>query len=528
MSNNADMKDYEAVALSLLLDDSGSEGEELSDVFYNAIINLSEADLKFQTPNLGEVRNANGSLRKVKRLDYSRGPKRIKTADPWTDIYWLELISDPTTNDPSHRNGKEFRRMFRTPFPVFKKIVGECRATNDPAFNYESNIKCNETPIPLELKILFVLRVLASGLLMKDGAEMTNRFISNTTGNSFFKIFCELFRKHFGHVDIKPLCGNSMLASLREYAFLGLPGCVGSIDAVFVPWDMVPTHLSNLCKGDKGKGLLYETIVTHCKRVISIEGSYYSTINDKNSVKYCEFLSNLKDKKIYKDISYKIRTGPSVDDFVELSSVYVIADGGYLEWSTIVSAFGVSSYPTEYKFSDWIGSVRKDVECFYGILKKRFRFFKCPITLHNQDDIDNAYWTCCMIHNMILEHDGLDRLWEDGANWEALNPNNDIIDETNTIISDYIYSFTVHDPDTFIPVYAHDLIPENEIHSYDNNENNESVQHDILKRLLANHLQIMYREGKVRWPKHRKDAIDNFRVNELVRLNLPNIGDLEV
>ena len=107
MSNNADMKDYEAVALSLLLDDSGSEGEELSDVFYNAIINLSEADLKFQTPNLGEVRNANGSLRKVKRLDYSRGPKRIKTADPWTDIYWLELISDPTTNDPSHRNGKE-------------------------------------------------------------------------------------------------------------------------------------------------------------------------------------------------------------------------------------------------------------------------------------------------------------------------------------------------------------------------------------------------------------------------------------
>ena len=146
------------------------------------------------------------------------------------------------------------------------------------------------------MKILFVLRVLGSGLLMKDGTEMTNRFISNTAATSFFKIFCELFRKHFGHVYIKPLSGNTMLASLKEYAFLGLPGCVGSIDAVFIPWDMVPTELSNLCKGDKGKGLLYETIVTHCKRVICIEGSYYSSINDKNSVKYCEFLTDLKDK----------------------------------------------------------------------------------------------------------------------------------------------------------------------------------------------------------------------------------------
>ena len=127
---NANKKEYEAIALSLLLDDSGSEGDELSDLFYDAIINLSEADLIFQTPNLGEVRNADGTVRKVRRLDHSRGAKREKTSDPWTDIFWLQLISDPTTGDPSHRNGKEFGRMFRTPFPVFQNIVDKCRATN--------------------------------------------------------------------------------------------------------------------------------------------------------------------------------------------------------------------------------------------------------------------------------------------------------------------------------------------------------------------------------------------------------------
>ena len=42
-----------------------------------------------------------------------------------------------------------------------------------------------------------------------------------------------------------------------------------------------------------GMGLLFEVVVTHSKQVISVKGSYYSTINDKNSVKYSNFIQSL-------------------------------------------------------------------------------------------------------------------------------------------------------------------------------------------------------------------------------------------
>ena len=55
---------------------------------------------------------------------------------------------------------------------------------------------------------------------------------------------------------------------MKMYAMLGLPLCIGSIDATpFVPWERVPCGLSNACDGDKGKGLLFEAVVTHVKEV---------------------------------------------------------------------------------------------------------------------------------------------------------------------------------------------------------------------------------------------------------------------
>ena len=46
----------------------------------------------------------------------------------------------------------------------------------------------------------------------------------------------------------------------------------------------------------------------------------------------------------------------------------------------------------------------------FGILKKRFKFLKSFNVLQTQSGIDNAFTTCCIIHNIQLEHDGyLDR-----------------------------------------------------------------------------------------------------------------------
>lgn len=99
-----------------------------------------------------------------------------------------------------------------------------------------------------------------------------SQYISETTCSTFFKAFCRLFRKHFQEKYIKPLRNDELRKSMDTYAMLGLPGCCGSIDATFVPWESCCHNLKNVCNGDKGQGLLYEVIVNHEKRVLSIEG----------------------------------------------------------------------------------------------------------------------------------------------------------------------------------------------------------------------------------------------------------------
>ena len=68
------------------------------------------------------------------------------------------------------------------------------------------------------------------------------------------------------------------------------------------------------------------------------------------------------------------------------------------------------------EWSKWVESVRKDVECFFGIVKERFRLLKLPIIFRKKEDIDNIFFTCCTLHNMLHQFDGMDQL-EEGVQW---------------------------------------------------------------------------------------------------------------
>ena len=52
------------------------------------------------------------------------------------------------------------------------------------------------------------------------------------------------------------------------------------------------------------------------------------------------------------------------------------------------------------------------MECAFGILKGRFRILKTGIRLHSTATVDMVWLTCCALHNMLLEVDGLDAPWE--------------------------------------------------------------------------------------------------------------------
>ena len=96
---------------------------------------------------------------------------------------------------------------------------------------------------------------------------------------------------------------------------------------------------------------------------------------------------------------------------------YMVSDGGYHEWACLACPYKHQLEGTdEFKWSKNVESVRKDVECVFGIMKKRFLILKHPIRLHNSQHVERVFVTCGVIHNMLMDHNGLDDVEEDEVN----------------------------------------------------------------------------------------------------------------
>jgi hypothetical protein len=92
---------------------------------------------------------------------------------------------------------------------------------------------------------------------------------------------------------------------------------------------------------------------------------------------------------------------------VKYEGVYVIVDNGYLQWSCTVPPFTITSDMDEIRWSKWLESMQKDVECTFGILKGRWRILKSDIRINGVDAVNNIWFTCCALLNWLLEIDGL-------------------------------------------------------------------------------------------------------------------------
>ena len=66
------------------------------------------------------------------------------------------------------------------------------------------------------------------------------------------------------------------------YGCLGLPGCVGSVDCVHIPWEKCPAGLLSSCKGKEGyPTLVFEVVVSHTCKILSVSSVFFSADNDK-------------------------------------------------------------------------------------------------------------------------------------------------------------------------------------------------------------------------------------------------------
>ena len=200
------------------------------------------------------------------------------------------------------------------------------------------------------------------------------------------------------------------------YSKMGLPGCIGSADCVHVKWDRCPVELHHLCSGKEGYPILaYSVTVDHHRRILGATRSNYGARNDKTIVRLDDYIMDVKNEIVHNDIEFDVLIN---GELVKMKGVYYLCDGGYHKWLCMMNPMKHTSDRAQRLCSEWVESVRKDVECCFGILKGRFGFLRHGIILQDDARIDLVSFTCCILHNIILEFDGLDSRWETNVDWD--------------------------------------------------------------------------------------------------------------
>jgi hypothetical protein len=144
-------------------------------------------------------------------------------------------------------------------------------------------------------------------------------------------------------------------------------------------------------------------------------------------VRLDQFISGVRDGYLLQDNDFELLDYDLLGNVISVKykgkGVYVIIGNGYLQWSCTAPPFTVTSDMDEIRWSKLLESMRKDVECTFGILKGRWRILKSGIRHQGVDAVDKIWLTCCVLHNWLLEIDGLNAKWSEisipGSDWEG-------------------------------------------------------------------------------------------------------------
>ncbi len=153
----------------------------------------------------------------------------------------------------------------------------------------------------------------------------------------------------------------------RYYNAAGLPGCVGSMDVVYVKWSNRPMGDYNHSKGKEGyQTLAFQCITDFNRRILAIYGPQFGRCNDKDIVKHDVNVWAIRLNWLFKNAKWKYYDANG--NIRSERGLYLICNNGYLQWPTSIRPYlqADNSIVKGY-FSTNLESVQKDVECTFGI-----------------------------------------------------------------------------------------------------------------------------------------------------------------
>lgn len=306
---------------------------------------------------------------------------------------------------------QRWRRRFRIPWSAFQSLLQEVRSlgvfTEEPASS-------GVIGVPLELKLMGWLRVLGRGSCFDDIAELTNA--SEEVHRVFFHRMCKLYRQHFYPKFVSmPRSNDKILDLMDQYSRRGAPGCLGSMDVVRIGWLGCPQALSNVHSGkEKYPTLGYNAICDHNRKFLSFSTGFQGSMNDKTIVRFDTSVKEFRDGGLYATVEFTLIDGNGSS--TAQVGAWLLVDGGYHQWQCMHGPVRFCSRHDELLFNERMESLRKDIECAFGILKARWRILKLPIPFHYKNNgpydpaysshlVDDVVLTCVGLHNWLIDLD---------------------------------------------------------------------------------------------------------------------------
>ena len=408
--------------------------------------------------------------------------------------YTLYLVTPPS----SDRLKKMFRNRFRVPYEEFLEMADSL--LDNSLFERWTNEDCTgSTPSDIRLLLLGTLRYIGRGHTFDDVEEST--FISREVHRNFFHTFLEygstiMYKKYV----IDAALSADMASFEKIFALAGFNGACGSSDATHVGMLHCPSWASNSNKGFKLAipSRTYNTTVAHTRQILGTTCGHPGTWNDKTLVLFDELVKGVNEGTYLSENEFVLLEIDADGNEVKITykGAWFIVDNGYLNWSCTVPPMKNPVSYQEIRFSEWLESMRKDVECTFGILKGRFAILRHGIRTESIATCDKLWLTCCAIHNKLLFIDGLHENWETGAKSYYEEEGN-----TEVRVPFAVNRLNRHENEDDIVETTPTTIGQFDKYTVDGKRIVSKMPLKLFQERLVHHFDIRFKKNDIQWPK---------------------------
>jgi hypothetical protein len=305
--------------------------------------------------------------------------------------------------DVTYEKSQDRKSVFRSHFRVPLKTIDDLTEMHirNGWVRYTGRVRTNfQLSIRTQLFIMCALEHMGNRKPHCQFETETN--MSASSHLHFFNNFIVNMYSVRSEYVFYPRTMEELQVTVHDYESQHLPGAGGSIDVVHVKWSNCPAGDYNKCKGKESfPSVAFECVTNNRRRVLGISPIQFGARSDKHIVRFDPTVELIK-KQWYKDVEWEYYTADG--ELKKEKGIYFICDGGYLRWKSLICPYaGSEEIGQRGYFNTNLESIRKDVECTFGILKKRWRILDYGLHYYNMKKCEMVFTVCCIMHNILLD-----------------------------------------------------------------------------------------------------------------------------